>query len=983
MLGLMTLGTAGWYAFLRDSDARLLQKAVRFADRGEKESAISLLDQLLNRNPSHSKALLYRGQLAFDSGDPESAVQFLRRVPDHPAREGETARLMEAALNLAANRAREAEAGVLKAIQLNPDDLQPHEQLLQLYILQLREPAIMQELDAIRRLRPLRPNELYELVFRAGIAPNRDLKIPPALTKFVETDADDVESRIALARHSIKHNPDHSAALLQDALSKRPGENSIRAYLAEVCLEKADLHGAREALAGAPAVDGAPACVWKSHGLYWMAAGDWQRATACLRRYLAMSPNDLSADYQLVTALHRSGDTPAAKRHYQRLKLLTKLYAAIESLEQWQPADDESHHKNPQEVFNAVMEGGKLLQKLNRSAEAVAFFESALEFDPESTEAHEHHASALERLQSGVADAEFDLSPDDGNETDLALVLPVPGEARGGALKDVAPARPELPRLQLVDRHEEAGLNFQYFTGENGRKLILEVYGGGVAVLDYDGDGWPDLYFPQGCPLPFDPHDSTYSDRLFRNLGNGSFADVTTGSRLMDNQYSQGCAAGDYDNDGFVDLAVANFGTNVVFRNNGDGTFADVTVAAGISGHHWSTSLAWGDLDRDGDLDLYVVNYVHNASVVCTSAEGILRVCAPGKFKPEDDLLYLNRGDGGFDETTRAAGMSTLNGRGLGVVIADLDDDGWPEVFVANDTDANFLYHNLQVDTGQGLNFRDIGLRSGTAVNAEGNTTGSMGIACADFDGDGRLDLYVTNFYRETDMLYLNQGELLFEDLARRAGLAGPTRFTVGWGAQAVDLDLDGRPELFQTNGHLDDLRDEGDPWKMPPQLFYNRGEGVFAEISRESGEFFHGEYLGRGVARLDWNRDGRPDLIVVHQDRPVALLQNETEATGQRLILELHGVESNRDAIGARIRVTSAGTTQVLEICGGDGYMATNERRQFVGLGSAPAVDVLEIQWPGGRKDHWTDIPADSFLMVIEGQSPRIRRIDVEQSHP
>jgi hypothetical protein len=238
-------------------------------------------------------------------------------------------------------------------------------------------------------------------------------------------------------------------------------------------------------------------------------------------------------------------------------------------------------------------------------------------------------------------------------------------------------------------------------------------------------------------------------------------------------------------------------------------------------------------------------------------------------------------------------------------------------------------------------------------------------------DGDGRLDLYVSNFYQEADILYLNQGDLMFEDVTRRAGLLEATRPVLGWGAQALDADLDGWPEIFVTNGHLDDLRAQGIPWKMPPQLFYNMRNGQFRDISRGSGDFFRGEYLGRGAARLDFNRDGRPDLVVVHHDRPVALLMNETEQPGHRLVVELHGVQSNRDAMGARLRVTAGGRTQALEICGGDGYCATNERRQMIGVGSAETISELQVIWPVGRVDRWTDLPADVALTLIEGRLP------------
>jgi hypothetical protein len=440
---------------------------------------------------------------------------------------------------------------------------------------------------------------------------------------------------------------------------------------------------------------------------------------------------------------------------------------------------------------------------------------------------------------------------------------------------------------------------------------------------------------------------------------------------LVDDQYSQGCAAADYDNDGFTDLAVANCGTNVLYRNNGDGTFTDFTRTSGIAGNHWSTSLGWGDIDLDGDLDLYVVNYVVDHLQPCRDRAGEIHLCHPQTFEAEPDAMYVNHGDGTFEDILVDAGMAARHGRGLGLVIADLDDDGWPEIYVANDANPSFLFRNRGRTAEGGPRFVESGFPSGTAVNAAGNATAAMGVACADMDGDGRLDLYVSNFYQEADILYLNRGNLIFEDASRQAGIAEATRPVLGWGAQALDADLDGWPEIFVTNGHLDDLRDRGLPWKMPPQLFYNLQNGRFRGVSLESGEFFSREYLGRGVARADFNRDGLPDLVVVHHDRPVALLVNETPQAGHRLVVELHGVTCNRDAIGARLRVTAGGQAQILEICGGDGYAATNERRQVIGVGSANRIDELQVTWPGGHVQSWRDLPVDVALTVIEGRSP------------
>jgi hypothetical protein len=521
--------------------------------------------------------------------------------------------------------------------------------------------------------------------------------------------------------------------------------------------------------------------------------------------------------------------------------------------------------------------------------------------------------------------------------------------------------------------HASAGIDYQYFNGQTGYKYLLESMGGGVAVLDYDNDGWPDLYVPQGCQFPVDPDNRRHVDRLFRNTGQGTFVDVTRAAGLGDHQYSQGCAVADYDNDGDQDIVVANFGPNTFYRNNGDGTFSEVADAVGLQGQAWSSSLALADLNRDGNLDLYVVNYVDQLKV-CRTPDGGYACCDPANFNGQQDRLYQSRGDGRFQDVTNASGILHSNGNGLGVLIVDLDDDRWPDIYVANDTTPNFLFHNER--SSGPPTFTSHGLLAGVAVSGEGQAQGSMGIACADFDDNGLLDLCVTNFYGEGATMYLNRGNLMFEDGTRAARLLLPTKRLVGFGVQAPDLDLDGRRELFMANGHIDDFSARNEPWKMPPKLFRRTDPGLFEEVSPACGDYFSGAYLGRGAACLDWDRDGDPDLAVVHQDAPLALLSNETPASGGVLILELHGVVSNRDAVGARIHVTAAGRSQVREICGGDGFYATNERAQHIGIGPASTAELVEVVWPAGSHQRLTNVSANSRIVFIEGQAPRVTPI-------
>jgi hypothetical protein len=541
--------------------------------------------------------------------------------------------------------------------------------------------------------------------------------------------------------------------------------------------------------------------------------------------------------------------------------------------------------------------------------------------------------------------------------------------------------RPSNYRAHFAEVAAQAGIDFRYFAGEvkkeQGRRMF-QFTGGGVAVLDYDADGWPDIYLAQGCRWPPAAGQTEHLDRLYRNRGDGTFEDVTAAAQLAEDRFGQGVAAGDFNNDGFADLYVANIGANRLFMNQGDGTFRDVTGSAGIEGEAWTSSCLLADLNGDGMPDIYDVNYVQAPDVyerVCAQ-NGRPRSCAPTVFQPQPDRFYLNLGNGRFEERTEAAGLNTPGGNGLGVVAGDFDGSGRLSLFVANDQNANFYLSNETAEPGAAPQFVERGVLSGLAYDADGKTLACMGIAAGDANGDGKLDLFVTNYYEEPNTLYLQESTGMFIDATTASGLRTPSYRMLGFGAQFIDGELDGLPDLVLTNGHVEDLSHQQVPYKMPPQYFRGLGGGKFAELpAAELGEFFQGEYLGRGLARLDWNRDGREDFIVSHLDAPTALVENASAETGHYLAVQLRGVQSARDAIGARVTLIAAARTRTQWLTAGDGYMASNQRQLVFGLGAEERVEKLSIHWPSGLSQEFADLAADQELMFVEGSS-RVSRL-------
>jgi predicted Zn-dependent protease len=538
-------------------------------------------------------------------------------------------------------------------------------------------------------------------------------------------------------------------------------------------------------------------------------------------------------------------------------------------------------------------------------------------------------------------------------------------------LRKVSPSRPPAGSTrvmpQFVDEAEPAGLRFVQDNAESSQRLPPETMSGGVALFDYDGDGWLDVYAVQGGPLPPSPN-SRCADRLFRNRGDGTFEDVSerAGLHQLAGGYGHGVAVGDYDNDGHPDLFVTRWRSYALVRNRGDGTFEDVTGQAGLSGDRdWPTSAAWADLDGDGDLDLYVCHYMvfdlAKPRLCVSPTAPVNHYCSPRDFETLPDHVFRNDG-GRFVDVTKAAGFVDPNGRGLGALAADLDDDNRIDLYVANDMSANYLFHNLG-----SFHFEETALAAGAAANSSGGFQSGMGVACGDFDGDGRPDLAVTNFYGESTTYFRNLGRGMFSDDTAMIGLAGPTRCLLGFGIAFLDANNDGWLDLLSANGHVNDHR-PALPWRMPTQLLLGGPDGRLKVPYPDCGEAFKPAHLGRGLAVGDLDNDGQIDAVVQAQNEPLAYLHNRSSAGGHWVVLQLEGVRSNRDAVGSRVTLLAGGRQRVAQRTGGGSYQSANDPRLHFGLGESEQIERLEIRWPSGLVQSFAGLPADRGYLLREG---------------
>jgi enediyne biosynthesis protein E4 len=598
---------------------------------------------------------------------------------------------------------------------------------------------------------------------------------------------------------------------------------------------------------------------------------------------------------------------------------------------------------------------GKLCLESGLTAEARAWYEETIRIDPARMTAQ----SALSHL-AGIK----------GRES-LPPILPYrPMSTAPAVAARVAPLSQRGPRFE--DVAIRACLTYQYVSGSTADLFIADTMGGGVGLIDYDNDGWLDIYLVNGCSLPIDPQNLPAPNRLYHNLRDGTFEDVTKHAGVGGRGYGMGCAVGDFDDDGNDDLFITGFHDTLLYRNRGNGTFEDITRQAGVQSSRWCTAAGFADLDGDHDLDLVVIAYVDadpNRPIACRDQTGRRIHCTPGYYRAQFNHLFRNNGNGTFTDVAREAGLATVEAPGLGLAIADFDNDGRLDLFMANDAVPNTLFRNMG-----GLRFEEIGVVAGLAYNGEGHATASMGVVADDLDGDGLIDIFHTNLVNEASTLAHNLGHGRFVDVTEHIGLLAPSRSVTGFGTVALDADNDGRLDLFAANGHVDDMPWQNRPMAELPHFYQSVASGRFERAEAAmTGAYFTRPVVGRGAAVGDLDNDGRLDIVVVHRDAPLALLRNVSDA-GHVLGLRLRGKASASMPVGACVTCRVAGRTMVRWVTAGTGYLSAHDSRLWFGLGTSSSVDALEVRWPNGVAQKWSGIIGDRIIEIREGQEPVTR---------
>ena len=936
------------------SDDVLLSKARTALERRQLELATDFASQISRESSLWSQSRLIAGEAASRLENFDESIAYYREIEKSDTELSILGEYSSAEVYRHIGELSNAIEAYQSVVERDPDHHNAHQKLaILLELAGLRWEAIPHFVHLIKT----ETASLNDLVLLGDL--ERHIEQIDYLQQCKKRAPDDPLVSLGLATYFVKVDGDTTIArqILQDLVEDDPDLVAAQALLGELLVD-AERDVFLQWHSQLPDNADESPDIWFTRGLWMRRQGHLKVAARCFWETVRMQPEHRRGNYnlgQVLVALDEPGGHEFSERsliYFNLTKILDEVLLT--------DGQNES----------AVRKACELLEECGRLLEAQAWARIASQNFPQASWPEIALRRILPKLElegtrtisSANLVAKYDYSG-----------LP---DYRNGLRNEVVPrdSPAEVHDSQNLIRFTESndvGLDFQYYNAEDLATpgvRVLEQTGGGVAALDFDLDRWPDLYLTQGCEWKTGERTAQpsgkYFDRIYRNQS-GHFFDVTVRAGLKAIGFGQGPTVGDWNNDGFPDLYVANIGQNQLFLNNGDGTFTDVTQEAGLASKEWTASSVIVDLNDDGLPDLFDLNYLSGKGVytaICGE-----HACSPSVFDGTADQVALNLGDGRFKIIPNAS--PEVDAKGLGVVATVIRPGEVPSLFIANDQVPNFFLRPELGDSFADFKLINEGFLTGLGYNESGLAMACMGIAADDADGDNRLDFFVTNFEDEANTLYLQDANGLFVDATNPAGLRAASWPYVGWGTQFLDADLDGLPDLVVGNGHVDDYRDEGGKYKMRPQFFRNTGRARFVELpGKSAGNFFEKEFLSRGLARVDWNRDGRPDFVVSNINDPASLVTNDSSA-GHFLNLRLHATQSARDAIGTFVTLTTESTNQTKQLLAGDGYQASNERILQFGLGQIESVDLIEITWPSGATTTIRNPPIDATLELVENR--------------
>lgn len=934
-------------------DQRMLQ-ARQALSRKDFTVAETLALEIPVDHPGWPAAMLIAGEAATRLERLHDAATYYANVPLTSSRDSALARFSLGEVLLHTGRLVEAEQAFRDVIKKQPSYVDAHSRLA--FILALTGQRFKSAPFLFNVLKSGTAT-LDELVLLADI--ERPLRKRPFLLKCEKQSPDDVLVRLGLAANDVMDGDnDKAISSLKTVVKQRPDLIAAQALLGELLLDD-DQALFIDWYNSLPTSAADRSDIWFVRGLSARKRGQLQMAARCFWQTLNTFPMHRRANYQLGMVLARL-NIEGAEEFSNRSKDLFELST-------WLTHVKESEGKNPTAIQKLVGD----LESMGRIWEACAWATLSRNQFPNAA----WRTSTLSRLSPRLS-SDLPNMVLNKNLCQLIDVSSFPEFRTGIASSPRANPNSVEARFGGIrfSDNNAPGLDFVYQNANDESTpgaRIQEQTGGGAAVLDFDGDTWPDLYFVQGGEWTHGATSaktmSKYSDRVFRNRLGKTFDDVTNVLGVREYGFGQSCAIGDINEDGFPDLYIANIGTNVLYLNNGDGTFHRPDTQVAASQQLFTSSAAIADINGDGLADIFDANYVTGAEVYHLICNG--QACSPAAFDGVPDRVHLNSGTGQFSEVI--ASTPYKDAKGLGIVIARLADEPLPSAFVANDQTPNFLLTLSPSDDDSPNQLTDTGFQKGVAYSQDGLLTAAMGIAADDVDGNGMIDFFVTNFLDESNVLYLQVDGGFFRDATRSAGLQSPSVPYVGWGTQFMDADRDGEIDLVLTNGHVDSYAEKDTPPKMRCQFFRNTGDVKFQELNaKDIGPFFDKQFYGRGLSRLDWNQDGLMDFVMVPLREPAALVTNVTSTTGRFVNIRLHGTKSSRDAITAIVHVETSARTWHKQLLAGDGYHASNERFLQFGLGDTNQIDRVTIEWPSGNRSQINKPPVDSTLEVVEGHA-------------